>query len=102
MLQNLGVDHDVVLYLKQKPDRPTLERIIDKLEDDPAELVRRDKFFNDTVVGRDGFDPETLSDPDVVIDLLVSHPRLLQRPVIETPDVAIIGRPRDRVPALFA
>ena len=101
MLQSSGVDHDVVLYLKEKPDRKTLEGIVKKLEDDPSDLVRRDKFFKDTVVAKNGFDPETLSDPDVVIDLLVEHPRLLQRPVVVKGRKAIIGRPRDRVPALI-
>lgn len=100
MLSEAGVDHDVVLYLKEKPDRPTLEAIVAKLEDDPADLVRRDKFFKDTVVAKNGFDEATLEDPDVVIDLLVEHPRLLQRPVVVKGDTAIIGRPRDRVPAL--
>lgn len=100
MLQDAGVDHDVVLYLKEKPDRSTLEAIVAKLEDEPAELVRRDKFFKDTVVAKNGFDEETLADPDVVIELLVEHPRLLQRPVVVRGDTAIIGRPRDRVPAL--
>ncbi|MGF1597750.1 MAG: ArsC/Spx/MgsR family protein [Acidimicrobiales bacterium] len=101
MLQNAGVDHDIVLYLKQKPDRPTLEALISKLEDDPADLVRRDKFFTDEIVGEQGFDPDSLSDSDVVIDLLVAHPRLLQRPVVIKGDTAIIGRPKDRVPALI-
>lgn len=101
MLQESGVDHDVVLYLKEKPDRATLEGIVNKLEDDPADLVRRDKFFKDTVVAKNGFDESTLDDPDVVIDLLVEHPRLLQRPVVVKGRKAIIGRPRDRVPALI-
>lgn len=101
MLQEAGVDHDVVLYLKDKPDRPALEAIVAKLEDDPADLVRRDKFFKDKVVGENGFDEASLDDPEVVIDLLVEHPRLLQRPVVVKGDTAIIGRPRDRVPALI-
>ncbi len=101
MLQNAGVDHEIVLYMKDKPDRATLERVISKLEDPPGDLVRRDKFFSDTIVGRDGFDPDTLSDPTVVIELLLQHAKLLQRPVIETATTALIGRPRDRVPALF-
>lgn len=100
MLNDAGVDHDVVLYLKEKPDRSTLEGIVAKLEDDPADLVRRDKFFKDKVVGENGFDESTLDDPEVVIDLLVEHPRLLQRPVVVKSGTAIIGRPRDRVPAL--
>ena len=101
MLQQAGVDHDVVLYLKEKPDRATLEGIIAKLEDAPGDLVRRDKFFKDKILG-EGFDEDSLDDAEVVIELLEQHARLLQRPVIVTDDTAIIGRPRDRVPALFA
>ena len=101
VLQKASIDFDVVLYLKNKPDRSTLEAIIAKLEDDPADLVRRDKFFTETVVGKGGFNEDSLSDVEVVLDLLVAHPRLLQRPIVVTGDTAIIGRPRDRVPALF-
>ena len=101
MLQEAGVDHDVVLYMKEKPDREALAALVEKLEDDPADLVRRDKFFKDTVVGKNGFDEATLADSGVVIDLLAQYPRLLQRPVVVKGATAIIGRPRDRVPALI-
>lgn len=101
MLQQAGIDYKTVLYLKEKPGREELAGIVAKLEDDPSDLVRRDKFFNDKIVGEKGFDPESLSDPEVVIELLAEHPRLLQRPVVVKDNVAIIGRPRDRVPALF-
>lgn len=101
MLQNAEVEHDVVLYMKEKPGRDVIAPLVAKLEDDPSDLVRRDKFFKDTVVAKNGFDEATLSDPEVVIDLLVEHPRLLQRPVVVKGDKAIIGRPRDRVPALI-
>ena len=100
MLQQVGVDFETVLYMKDKPDERVLRGILAKLEDPPGDLVRRDKFFKDRILG-DGFDESTLEDPEVVIDLLVNHARLLQRPVIVTIDTAIIGRPRDRVPALF-
>jgi arsenate reductase len=101
VLQQAGVKFDTVLYMKEKPDRETLRELISKLEDDPADLVRRDKFFKDTIVAKNGFDESTLSDPEVVIDLLAEHSRLLQRPVVVKGNVAVIGRPRDRVPALF-
>jgi arsenate reductase len=100
VLRRAGVDHEVVLYLKQPPSRETLEHLIEILEDDPADLVRQDSFFKDQVLGT-GFDPSTLSDPAVVVDLLMEHPRLLQRPVVVKGGRAVIGRPKDRVPALL-
>ena len=101
MLQQLGVDHDIVLYMKTKPDAAELRSIADKLEDPVGDMVRRDKFYKDKIAPAEGFEESSLDDSDNVVELLATHPRLLQRPIIVTADVAIIGRPRDRVPALF-
>ncbi len=55
--------------------------------------MRKDSFFDKL-----GLDPQDfVGRPDAVVDILVAHPRLLQRPVLATADRAIIGRPRDRV-----
>ena len=66
--------------------------LIDKLEDPAAELVRKDGFFKDLGLSADDY-----TTPEAVADLLVEHPRLMQRPVLVRGDRAIIGRPRDRV-----
>ncbi|MFV0526400.1 MAG: ArsC/Spx/MgsR family protein [Acidimicrobiales bacterium] len=100
VLEASGQEFEVIRYLTTPPDRADLERLLTMLEDDPADLVRRDPYFKDTLLAG-GFDPDTLSDPSVVIDVLLEHPRLLQRPVVVKGDTAIIGRPKDRVPALL-
>ena len=41
----LGVDYEVVLYMKERPDRATLAAIADRLEDPVADLVRKDSVF---------------------------------------------------------
>ena len=43
--EDLGVEHDVVLYIKEPLDAATLREIIGKLEDPPTDLVRRDSKF---------------------------------------------------------
>lgn len=90
--KELGVSVDIVLYLKTPPDAATLERIIAKLEDPVTNLVRRDANF--AKLGLKETDVET---PRQVIDVLVKHKALLQRPVVVTPKVALIGRPKERV-----
>jgi arsenate reductase len=92
----LGVDFEVVLYLKTPPDAATLGSIIDRLEDPVTDLVRRDSLW--TKLG--------LTDADVatreqVIAVLVKHKQLLQRPVVVTAERAIIGRPKERVRELL-
>jgi arsenate reductase len=91
------VDADVVEYLKTPLDRAELEQLIVKLEDPVAELVRKDSFFKDL-----GLDADDYTTSEAVIGLLLEHPRLLQRPIIVKGDRAIIGRPKDRVPAFLA
>lgn len=47
-------------------------------------------------------EPDDFTAADAVADLLVEHPRLMQRPVLMRGDRAIIGRPKDRVQAFLA
>jgi arsenate reductase len=94
--EDLGVDHDVVLYIKEPPNAATLREIIAKLEDPPTDLVRRDSKFKKLELTDD--DVATV---DQIVDILVKHKQLLQRPVVVTPDKAIIGRPKQRVAELL-
>lgn len=90
------MDFDEVNYIKAPPDAETLRAIIAKLEDPPTNLVRRDSMFKKLAL-TDG-DVET---DDQIINMLVCHKQLLQRPLVVTRDRAIIGRPKDRVRALL-
>lgn len=88
---------DVVQYLKTPLDRDQLLDLMGKLEDPPADLVRKDGFFKDQGLSADDY-----TSPETVADLLVEHPRLMQRPVLVRGDRAIIGRPKDRVAPFLA
>jgi arsenate reductase (glutaredoxin) len=95
--EELGVDAEVVLYMKTPPDAATLRAIIAKLEDPPTALVRRDSLWKK--LGLTDADAET---PDQVVDLLVTRKALLQRPIVVTEHAAIVGRPKERVRDLLA
>ncbi len=92
-----GVDAEVVQYLRQPLDRGALLDLIGRLEDSPADLVRKDGFFKDQGLVADDY-----TTAEQVADLLVEHPRLMQRPVLVRGGRAIIGRPKDRVAAFLA
>lgn len=94
--EELGIDADIVLYIKTPPDEATLRDIVAKLEDPPTDLVRRDSLW--TKLGLTDADVAT---PDQVVAVLVKHKQLLQRPVVVTDDRAIIGRPKERVRELL-
>lgn len=91
------MDADIVLYIKTPPDAATLRDIIAKLEDPVTDLVRRDSMWKK--LGLTDADAET---PDQVVDLLVRHKQLLQRPVVVTATAAIIGRPKERIRELLS
>ena len=95
--EELGVDVDIVNYIKTPPDADTLRAIIAKLEDEPTALVRRDSMWKK--LGLTEADAET---DDQIVALLVKHKQLLQRPVVVTADAAIVGRPKQRVAELLA
>lgn len=94
--EELGVNAEVVLYLKTPPDADTLRSIIAKLDDPVTDLVRRDSMW--TKLGLTEADAATA---EQVVALLVKHKQLLQRPVVVTATKAIIGRPKERVRELL-
>lgn len=86
---------EVVNYHKkaERPDRATLQKLVEAIEDPVEDLVRKDSRFKKLELNPDDY----VGDPDAVVDLLVEQPLLLQRPVIVRGKKAIIGRPRERV-----
>lgn len=88
---------DTVLYLKEPLDEAALRALLAKLEDPVTDLVRRDAKFKEL-----GLTDADVADQDQVVKVLVEHPQLMQRPVLVKGDRAIIGRPKDRVPAFLA
>jgi arsenate reductase len=94
--EELGVDHDVVLYIREPPDADTLRDIIAKLEDPATDLVRRDSKFKKLELSDDD-----VATDDQIVAILVKHKQLLQRPLVVTPEKAIIGRPKQRVAELL-
>jgi arsenate reductase len=95
-VKEAGVDAEVVQYLKTPLSVGELLDLIDKLEDLPADLVRKDGFFKDQ-----GLIEGDYTDPKAVAELIDQYPRLMQRPVLVKGDTAIIGRPKDRVAAFL-
>ena len=91
--EELGVKYNVVLYIKEPPGRKELETIIEGLEDPVEDLVRKDSKFKKLELNPDDF----VDNPEAVIEILIKHKQLLQRPVLVKDGKAIIGRPKQRI-----
>lgn len=92
ILRERAVPCDVVEYLKQPPNRAALERMLSLLPGDPGALVRKDKRFVE--LGLDAADYTTRA---AVVELLLAHPELMERPVIIRGERAVIARPSEKV-----
>ncbi len=82
----------MIEYLKEPLDRATLERIARALTDPVTDLVRQDQNFKE--LGLDISDYQTQND---VIDLLLEHPKVMQRPIFVSGDRALVCRPSDKI-----
>lgn len=92
ILGQRGIDCEVIEYLKSPPDRAALERILDLLGGEPVELVRNDKRFKEL-----GLERADYAARERVIELLLRHPELMERPVVIRGRRAVIARPSERV-----
>ena len=96
MLRDRKVEFDLVEYLKTPPDRATLEKILSMLENPPADLVRKDKRFEELKLK-----PEDYTTKEKVVALLLKHPELMQRPIVIRGNRAVIARPPEKLEVLF-
>ena len=98
--EELGVDIDVVLYMKEPPDEALLRRIVAGMEGPVEDLVRKDSQFKKLELVADDY----VDNPDAVVGLLARRKALMQRPVLVRGDLdsdgpleACVGRPREKL-----
>jgi len=95
-LRDQKVEFDLIEYLKNPLDRATLEKILAMLESPPADLVRKDKRFEELNLKATDY-----TSKEQVITLLIKHPELMQRPIVVRGGRAVIARPPEKLDALF-
>ena len=92
MLQESGVDFDAVNYYLKPLTKPKLKQLLAKMRISARELLQtKEPIYKELKLAE-----KNLSD-DQLIDLMVKHPDLIQRPIIEKGKRAILARPPDRV-----
>ena len=87
-----GEQPEVVEYLKNPPSRDELVELLAKMNISPRELLRSKEAINDEL----GLDNPELSD-DHIIDAMIAHPILINRPIVVTDKGAALCRPSERV-----
>jgi arsenate reductase (glutaredoxin) len=91
-LKESGVDFDAVDYYVDPIPKAKLQSLLKKMGIRPRDLLRR----NEPIYKELGLTERNLSDAELV-DLMVSHPDLIQRPIVEKGERAILARPAERL-----
>lgn len=92
LVRNSGAEPTVIEYLKTPPDRATLQALIAALGIPLREAIRQ----KGTPYADLGLDDPTLSD-DALLDAMLQHPILINRPIVVTALGARLCRPSETV-----
>jgi len=96
LLRESGVDFEKVNYYNQPLTKAKLTELIRKLKLSPRELLRT----SESIYKELGLAKRELKD-DEIISLMVKHPDLIQRPIVERGSRAVLGRPTENVKELL-
>jgi arsenate reductase (glutaredoxin) len=92
LIRNAGVEPTVIEYLKTPPDRATLESLIQRMGIRPADLLRQ----KGTPYAELGLGAAHWTDAQL-IDQMLAHPILINRPIVVTPRGVTLCRPAESV-----
>ncbi len=91
ILEESGKPFKIITYLLDAPTKTELKEVISYLGISPDDLVRKNE-----AIWKGNFKNKNLTD-DQVIDAMVSHPKLIERPIVINGTKAVIGRPPERI-----
>jgi arsenate reductase len=92
LIRNAGVEPKVIEYLKTPPDHATLESLLERMHVRPRALLRA----KGTPFAELGLGNEALSDTQL-LDAMMAHPILINRPIVVTPWGVKLCRPSEAV-----
>ncbi len=91
LLQEKGVEPEVILYLENPPTKQELKSVLEMLGIRPEQLVRKGE-----PVFKEKFKDKKLTDAQW-IDAMIANPKLIERPIVVEKCRAVIGRPPENV-----
>lgn len=96
LLEENGIQPDVVRYLDTPPDVATLRQITEAMGCSIGDILRKGEArYKELDIDGEGYDEEAL------LKLVADNPILLERPIVVEGDRAAMGRPPENVLTLF-
>lgn len=95
IIQEAGVEIEIIKYLEQVPSKNELKEILKKLNIPAEKLLRKgESIFKENYKG------QHLSNEEW-INVMIKHPQLIERPIVINGDKAVIGRPPQNIETLL-
>jgi|GEM_PF-11909 len=91
LLEERGIEIDVVKYLDSKLSIEKMRELLSMLNMEPRELMRTKEAIYRELNLKDESDPQKL------IEAMVEYPKLIERPIVIRDNKAVVGRPIERV-----
>ena len=91
LLEEQGVEAEVVKYLDTPPSKDEIVEVLKMLGISARELMRTKEDIYKELGLKD------ISDEDTLIDAMVAHPKLIERPIVIKDGKAAIGRPIENI-----
>lgn len=98
LLRDHGVDVDVINYLETPLSKAAISVLLSQLGIEARALIR----FNEHIATELGISPTDTRTSDEWITFMARHPVLIERPIVQVGEKAVIGRPLERVLDLIA
>src|SRR5689334_7143943 len=96
LLRESGIAYEKVNYYIEPLSKKKLTELLRKMKMKPRELLRK----SEPVYKELGLADDKFSDSDMIA-LMIVHPDLIQRPIVERGDRAVLGRPTENVRELL-
>ena len=96
IIQNHGIEPEVVLYLETPPSRREIKEMLAKLGMKAEELVRKEEKLY-----KEEYKDKVLTEEEWIV-VLADNPKLIQRPVVINGKRAIVGRPPESVETVLS
>lgn len=90
LLEERGIEPEIIRYLDDPPDADDLKRLLAMLGKTPRELARR---------GEEAWRSLALAEADdaTILEAMTKYPKLIERPIVVSGERAALGRPPENV-----
>ena len=96
LLRERGIPYDKINYYIEPLSKKKLTELLRKMNLKPRDLLRK----SEPIYKELGLADDKFSDSELIA-LMIEHPDLIQRPIVERGDRAVLGRPTENVKALL-